>query len=178
MKKLLYFAFALAAVCSCHEQKANDKSSKGDKDIVIDDSTYYGDYFGNPYDINDDTFKIILASDTANPLRIYIPKDTLGESNSIVFGNIVPGSKFAVIGTKDELGEYDLVAQKVINISTHMGKWTDVDSGDTLTLDEESSWMKNGRITITKEPMDITFLNVDTLYLEDSNYERHYIRVK
>ena len=180
MKKLLYAAIAIAAVCSCHNGDNNTKEQKNNQDIVIDDSTYYGDYYGNPYS-KDDTFKITQASDTTHPLSVYIPnplKDTLTESSDIVFGNIVPGSKFAVIGIKDELGEYDLVAKKVINLTTLMGKWIDKDTGDTLTLDDENSWIKNGQIIATGEPMDITYLNIDTLELESKDYIRSYRRLK
>ncbi len=181
MKKLLYVALTAAAICSCHNGNNTANEQKASKDIVIDDSTYYGDYFGNPYSDKDDTFRITQASDTTHPLSIYIPnplRDSLTESQDIVFGNIVPGSKFAVIGVKDELGEYDLVAKKVINLTTLMGKWIDKDTGDTLTLDDENSWIKNGQIIATGEPMDITFLNIDTLELESKDYIRSYRRIK
>lgn len=59
-----------------------------------------------------------------------------------------------------------------------MGKWVEENNGDTLCLDDEKSWTKNGQITVTGEPLDITTLEVDTLELEGKDYLRRYYRSK
>ncbi len=177
MKKLLFAAIAFALVCSCNnkDQKPASIMSEGKStDIVIEDTAIYGNYS----DAARQTLELMLASDTTKPITIYIPDDSVTTYDDVVFGGIVGGSKFAVIADKDPLGDYDYVAKKIINLTTLMGKWVDSDNGDTLKLDDEKSWIKNGQIIATGEPMDITFLDVDTLELESKDYLRRYYRSK
>lgn len=175
MKKLLFVTIAFALICSCNkEQKISNSLKNANQEIVIDDTTLYGDYS----DAARQTLEIMLASDTTKPITIYIPDDSITSKDDIVFGGLLAGSKYAVIADKDELGDYDYVAKKIINLTTLMGKWVETVNGDTLSLDEEKSWIKNGQIIATGEPMDITVLDVDTLELESKDYIRRYYRSK
>lgn len=175
MKKLLFVAIALALVCSCSEkQKISNSLKSVNKEIVIEDTAIYGDYS----DAARQTLELMLASDTTKPITIYIPDDSVTTYDDVVFGGILGGSKYAVIADKDPLGDYDYVAKKIINLTTLMGKWIDADNGDTLKLDDEKSWIKNGQIIATGEALDITYLDVDTLELESKDFLRRYYRSK
>lgn len=177
MKKLLFAAIAFALVCSCNnkdQKPASVMSDNKSSDIVIEDTAIYGDYS----DAASQTLELRLASDTTKPVTFYIPDDSITPKDDIVFGGIVGGSKFAVIADKDPLGDYDYVAKKIINLTTLMGKWVETINHDTLKLDDEKSWIKNGQIIATGEPLDITYLDVDTLELESKDYIRRYYRSK
>ncbi len=177
MRKLLFAAIAFALVCGCNnkDQKPASIMSEGKStDIVIEDTAIYGNYS----DAARQTLELMLASDTTKPVTFYIPDDSITTYDDIVFGGIVDGSKFAVIADKDPLGDYDYVAKKIINLTTLMGKWVEEHDGDTLKLDDEKSWIKNGQIIATGEPLDITYLDVDTLELESKDYLRRYYRSK
>lgn len=176
MKKLLFAAFAFALVCSCNKEAkiSTAVNNASASDIAIEDTAIYGEFS----DAARQTLELMIASDTTKPVTFYIPDDSITSKDDIIFGGLLAGSKYAVIAEKDQLGEYDYVAKKIINLTTLMGKWVEENNGDTICLDDEKSWIKNGQIIVTGEPLDITYLDVDTLKLESKDYLRLYYRSK
>ncbi len=176
MKKLLYASLLLALVCGCNQDKPkNSIMSAANKDITIEDSTIYGEYL----DAANRTLELSVASsDSAgDTVRIYLPEDTL-EDSRIVLGDILAGSRYAVVGDKDLDGEWDYIAKKVINLSTLMGDWVNDGIGRTLHLNEDNSWMINGHIVADGDTFDIYNLLPDTLTLENKDGILDFIRTR
>lgn len=175
MKKLLSAAILLVLVCACTQDKQKNALADSNKDITINDSTIYGEYL----DAANSTLEISVASsDSAgDTVRIYLPDDTL-ETSRIVLGDIVAGSRYAVIGDKDIDGEWDYIAKKVINLSTLMGDWENKGIDRTLHLNEDGTWMLNGQIVADGDTFDIYNLLPDTLTLENKNGILDFIRTR
>lgn len=116
MKKLLFAALAFALVCSCNKDaKIATAVSNTSQEIAIEDTAIYGEYS----DAARQTLELMLASDTAKPVTFFIPDDSITSKDDIIFGGLLAGSKYAVIAEKDPLGDYDYVAKKIINLTTH-----------------------------------------------------------
>ena len=175
MKKLVFVAVLFALVCGCSQEKKTALLPDTNKEITIEDSTIYGEYL----DAANHTLELSVASaDSAgDTVRIYLPEDTL-EDSRIIVGDIVAGSRYAVVGEKDVDGEWDYIAKKVINLSTLMGVWSNEGVGKTLNLNEDGSWIMNGHIVAEGDTFDIYNLLPDTLTLENRTGILDFIRQK
>ncbi|MCQ2243181.1 MAG: hypothetical protein MJZ32_02865 [Bacteroidaceae bacterium] len=175
MKKLVFVAVLFALVCGCSQEKKTALLPDTNKEITIEDSTIYGEYL----DAANHTLELSVASaDSAgDTVRIYLPDDTL-EYSRIIVGDIVAGSRYAVVGEKDVDGEWDYIAKKVINLSTLMGVWANEGAGKTLNLNEDGSWIMNGHIVAEGDTFDVYNLLPDTLTLEYKEGILDFIRQK
>lgn len=176
MKKLIYVAVVSALVCGCSQEKKTATDSDANKEIaIVKDSAIYGEYL----DAANHTLELSVASSdsTGDTVRIYLPDDTL-EYSRIIVGDIVAGSRYAVIGDKDVDGEWDYIAKKVINLSTLMGDWTNDGVDKTLHLNEDGSWLLNGQIVADGDTFSIYNLLPDTLTLENKNGILDFIRTR
>lgn len=169
MKKILLAALSAVLICACTEEKKPSNVADFNKDIVIEDTTIYGKCF----DAARATLVITTAS--GDTISYYIPEDTL-EDNRIVLGTLFVDDQYAVLGTQDADGEY--IANKIINLTTLMGKWEDKESGNTLDLNEDLTWIKNGQIINGKDTFSIYELGSDTLTLENKDGVMFFSRSK
>lgn len=175
MKKLIYVAIGFAVMMmanSCKEKKASQLISANDSVFVEEqaDSTIYG-VCGDGTSMH----SLELITDGGDSLHVFID-DTNSE---IVQGGLLCGDRIALIGYKDANGEY--LAQKIINLTSLLGKWTSIDKNFELLEGGEvknnvktetnpwSAWkILNGKLLLNKDTFEIDNLGPDSLYLENS----------
>ena len=101
-----------------------------------------------------------------------------GAEETDVQGGMFMGDKMAVIGLA---GDEENVAQKVINITSLMGRWTSLDknfeikdggvveSSVTAESNPYTSWkIFNGKLILSKDTFEILNLGPDSLFLENA----------
>lgn len=116
-----------------------------------------------------------LITDGGDTLHYVIGEDIDGRQP--VMGGLLAGDRMAVVGTKSN-GE--LIANKVINLTSLQGKWTSLDKnfeieeGGTVhsfVKAEAHPWTSwkilNGQLLLNTDTFDINELGEDSLYLEN-----------
>ena len=163
MKRLVYMMMALVvlfAVNSCKDKKTAQVITPTDSldlEEVADDSTIYG---------------VCGEGDT---LSVFIDD----EQPDIVQGGLLAGDRIALIGYKAQDGE--MMAQKIINLTSLLGKWTSLDKNFDLLEGGEvknnvkaetnpwTSWkILNGKLLLNKDTFAIDKLGSDSLMLENT----------
>lgn len=175
MKKLIYVAMGIVVMMmanSCKDKKTSQVISANDSAFVEEqvDSTIYG-VCGDGTSMH----SLELITDGGDSLQVFID-DT---DSAIIQGGLLCGDRIAFIGYKDANGEY--LAQKVINLTSLLGKWTSIDKNFELLEGGEvknnvktetnpwSAWkILNGKLLLNKDTFDIDKLGPDSLYLENS----------
>lgn len=117
-----------------------------------------------------------LITDAGDTLTYMIDDE---EDQSPVVGGLFSGDRMAVIGHKEGS---DLVATKIINLTTLTGKWTSLDKNfeileggqvKSYAKAENNPWTSwkilNGKLLLNKDTFDIDNLGADSLYLENKN---------
>lgn len=175
MKKLIYVAIALVALFAANSCKnknntpiisANDSTQLED---VVNDSTIYG-VCGEGTSMHE----LQLISDAGDTLNVFISD----EQPDIVQGGLLSGDRVALVGNKTQDGE--LMASKIINLTSLLGKWTSLDKNfDILEGGEIKNNVKaetnpwttwkilNGKLLLNKDTFDIDKLGPDSLLLEN-----------
>lgn len=175
MKRLIYVAIALVALFaanSCKNKSNTPVISASDSTEVEDDandSTIYG-VCGDGTSMHE----LQLISDEGDTLNVFISD----EDPDIVQGGLLAGDRIALIGYKAQDGE--LMAQKVINLTSLLGKWTSLDKNFDIMEGGEvknnvkaetnpwTSWkIMNGKLLLNKDTFDIDKLGPDSLMLEN-----------
>ena len=174
MKKIFYMALALVAMfaaSSCKNKSNTPVISASDSLVVADenDSTIYG-VCGEGTSMH----SLELISDDGDTLSVFIDD----ENPDVVQGGLLAGDRIALIGYKAQDGE--MMAQKVINITSLLGKWTSLDKNFDLIEGGEvknnvkaetnpwTSWkILNGQLLLNKDTFDIDKLGSDSLMLEN-----------
>ena len=177
MKKILYAFVALVviAMASC-----NGKGTKRAVLSATEDSTNV------EVDENDSTVYGVAGDGSAMHSLELITDDS---DTDPVVGGIMTGDRMAVIGYKD--GDGEMIANKVINITTLLGKWTSIDKNfqieeggkiESYVKAEQNPWtswrISNGRLVINRDTFDINNLSADSLSLENKNGIFDYKRQK
>ena len=177
MKKILLIVALVVAIFSiagCKDNKAKKVVNAPDSVLTIDsvaDSTVYG-ICGEGTAMH--TLELITdAGDTIS----YMIAENEQEDIPVVQGGLLVGDRMAVIANKEE-GE--LVATRIINLTTLLGKWTSIDKNFDIqeggivksNLKAEShpwtSWkILNGNLLLNKDTFMIDVLGADSLYLEN-----------
>ncbi|MDD5861947.1 MAG: hypothetical protein PUD15_05225 [Prevotella sp.] len=177
MKKMLMMAAVIGMVfafagCKQSSKKATPVISQTEQTQKNDnDSTVYG-VCGDGTAMH--TLELITdAGDTLN----YMIDDE--EDQSPVVGGLFSGDRMAVIGHKEG---GDLVATKIINLTTLTGKWMSLDKNfeileggqvKSYAKAENNPWttwkILNGKLLLNKDTFDIDNLGADSLYLENKN---------
>lgn len=137
---------------------------------VIDDSTIYG-VCGDGTAMH----TLELITDGGDTLSYAM----MVEEDADVQGGLLVGDRMAVIGKNTADG---LVATKIINLTTLMGKWTSLDKNFELQeggvvqsniKTESNPWVAwkilNGQLLLNTDTFDITSLGADSLYIENKN---------
>ena len=180
MKKIFYLVVALVvmfAANSCKNKSNSPVISTNDSLAVADenDSTIYG-VCGEGTSMHN----LELISDDGDTLSVFIDD----ENPDVVQGGLLSGDRIALIGYKAQDGE--MVAQKIINITSLLGKWTSLDKNFDLMEGGEvknnvkaetnpwTSWkILNGKLLLNKDTFDIDRLGSDSLMLE--NHQGIYV---
>lgn len=177
MKKLMMMAAVIVMVFAFTGCKQNNKKSTpviGETEQTQksdNDSTVYG-VCGDGTAMH----TLELITDAGDTLTYMIDDE---EDQSPVVGGLFSGDRMAVIGHKEGS---DLVATKIINLTTLTGKWTSLDKNfkileggqvKSYAKAENNPWTSwkilNGKLLLNKDTFDIDNLGADSLYLENKN---------
>ena len=117
-----------------------------------------------------------LITDVGDMLEYAVYDD--GDQPSDVQGGLMAGDHVAVTGT---VVDGERVAQKVINVTTLLGKWTSIDKNFEIeeggvvksnVKAETSPWTSwkilNGKLILNKDTFEVENLGADSLYLENN----------
>ena len=180
MKKLIVVALPLLVaaflIAGCKDKNKNnvgDGIDSTDVELMVSDSTLYG-VCGE----NTAMHSLELITDAGDTLRFVLNEDENGDVN--VLGGLLAGDRLAVVEGPEVDGEK--LANKVINITTLLGKWTSLDKNFEIQDDgtvrstvqaEKNPWTSwkivNGRLVLNRDTFDINNLGSDSLYLENKN---------
>lgn len=170
---LLFLVLVLAACDAKKKQQIEDT----DEVAEVNDTTVYG-VCGEGTSMH--SLEIITdAGDTLVYTLLSQDAETEVETPSDVQGGLMVGDKMAVTGhkTADEL-----VADRVINVTSLLGHWTSIDKNFTIeeggtvhsaVKAETNPWTSwkilNGSLLLNRDTFAIDGLSADSLYLENAN---------
>lgn len=170
---LLFLVLMLAACDAKKKQLIEDT----DEVVEVNDTTVYG-VCGEGTSMH--SLEIITdAGDTLVYTLLGQDAETEVETPSDVQGGLMAGDKMAVTGhkTADEL-----VADRVINVTSLLGHWTSIDKNFTIeeggtvhsaVKAETNPWTSwkilNGSLLLNRDTFCIECLSADSLYLENAN---------
>lgn len=170
---LLFLVLMLAACDAKKKQQIEDT----DEVAEVNDTTVYG-VCGDGTSMH--SLEIITdAGDTLVYTLLSQDAETEVETPSDVQGGLMAGDKMAVTGhkTADEL-----VADRVINVTSLLGHWTSIDKNFTIeeggtvhsaVKAETNPWTSwkilNGSLLLNRDTFAIDGLSADSLYLENAN---------
>ena len=170
---LLFLVLTLAACDAKKKQQIEDT----DEVVEVNDTTVYG-VCGEGTSMH--SLEIITdAGDTLVYTLLSQDAETEVETPSDVQGGLMAGDKMAVTGhkTADEL-----VADRVINVTSLLGHWTSIDKNFTIeeggtvhsaVKAETNPWTSwkilNGSLLLNRDTFAIDGLSADSLYLENAN---------
>lgn len=170
---LLFLVLMLAACDAKKKQQIEDT----DEVVEVNDTTVYG-VCGEGTSMH--SLEIITdAGDTLVYTLLSQDAETEVETPSDVQGGLMAGDKMAVTGhkTADEL-----VADRVINVTSLLGHWTSIDKNFTIeeggtvhsaVKAETNPWTSwkilNGSLLLNRDTFAIDGLSADSLYLENQN---------
>lgn len=170
---LLFLVLMLAACDAKKKQQIEDT----DEVVEVNDTTVYG-VCGEGTSMH--SLEIITdAGDTLVYTLLSQDAETEVETPSDVQGGLMAGDKMAVTGhkTADEL-----VADRVINVTSLLGHWTSIDKNFTIeeggtvhsaVKAETNPWTSwkilNGSLLLNRDTFTIDGLSADSLYLENAN---------
>lgn len=171
---LLFLALLMAA-CNGKPEKAQPKDAAEAEEV--NDTTVYG-VCGEGTSMH--SLELITsAGDTLVYTLLDQDAETEVETPSDVKGGLMAGDKMAVTGhkTADEL-----VADRVINVTSLLGHWTSIDKNFTIeeggtvhsaVKAETNTWTSwkilNGSLLLNRDTFAIDGLSADSLYLENAN---------
>lgn len=171
---LLFLVLMLAA---CDAKKGKTQVEDTDEVVEVNDTTVYG-VCGEGTSMH--SLEIITdAGDTLVYTLLSQDAETEVETPSDVQGGLMAGDKMAVTGhkTADEL-----VADRVINVTSLLGHWTSIDKNFTIeeggtvhsaVKAETNPWTSwkilNGSLLLNRDTFCIEGLSADSLYLENQN---------
>lgn len=188
MKKAALFASCLMALLlaiGCGRQKTVSQTVVEDSvPPSTPDSTRYG-IIGDGTSMN----SLQLVTDTGDTLVLSLMDAS--DNRTDVQGGLMAGDRVAVIAARCD-GEN--VAEKVINLTSLLGKWTSIDKnfdileGGTVQSHikaETRPWttwkIHNGNIVFNSDTFRINTLGADSLYLENADgiylYRRQHVAV-
>lgn len=178
---ILFASVLLLALSGCTSKKEKPQAEAEVQEEVAD-STIYG-VCGDGTSMH----SLQLVTDGGDTLTYTIldaeadfdgGETTEGGIVSYVEGGLMVGDKVAVTGQKVD-GE--LIADRVINITSLLGHWTSIDKnfeleeGGTVRSSvkaETNPWTSwkilNGQLLLNRDTFDITSLGADSLYIENS----------
>lgn len=173
MKGLVVVVLATFLVMGCVDRKPKQLAEKDAAAVeeTNNDSTVYG-VCGDGTAMH--TLQII--SDAGDTLMYMLNSD--GEVISDVQGGLMVGDRLAIVGVQ---ANGERVAQKVINLTTLLGKWSSLDKNfeiqegggvQSFVKAESNPWttwkILNGKLLLNKDTFSVNTLGADSLYLENN----------
>lgn len=173
MKGLVVVVLATFLVMGCVDRKPKQVAEKDAAAVeeTNNDSTVYG-VCGDGTAMH--TLQII--SDAGDTLMYMLNSD--GEVISDVQGGLMVGDRLAIVGVQ---ANGERVAQKVINLTTLLGKWSSLDKNfeiqegggvQSFVKAESNPWttwkILNGKLLLNKDTFSVNTLGADSLYLENN----------
>lgn len=171
---LLFIALLMAACYGKPEKAQPENAAEAEE---VNDTTVYG-VCGEGTSMH--SLELITsAGDTLVYTLLDQDAETEVETPSDVKGGLMAGDKMAVTGhkTADEL-----VADRVINVTSLLGHWTSIDKNFTIeeggtvhsaVKAETNTWTSwkilNGSLLLNRDTFAIDGLSADSLYLENLN---------
>lgn len=173
MKKVLYVICAFMAIISCfscNNGKQQPVETTDTLAVETVDTALYGK-------IGEGTMMhtLELLTDDGQIMTMDIDE----EMGAGVLGGLLVGDRVSVTFVKGEDGN---VAQKVINLTTLLGRWTSLDRNFTINEDGSvesnvqaesrpyTQWsMLNGQLILNADTFDVLTLGADSLSLENAN---------
>lgn len=181
MKKLFLLSLVVLALVSCN-QKNEKPVSEEVEEVEVNDSTLYG-ICGEGTMMH----TLELITNMQDTLEIHISDVDMDEPTSVV-GGLMCGDRMAVTAAKID-GEW--IAQRIINLTSLLGKWTSIDKNFQITDDgevlsdvktESKSWtawrILNGQLLLNRDTFDIVTLDADSLELGNNDGIFFYKRVR
>ena len=177
MKKLFYLGVILLgmmSVVACkHKQSSSNLEIKDSlNDSSVTDTTLYG-LCGEGSSMHN----IELITDLGDTLEFMAMDE--GSDSAVIHGGLLAGDRLAVIGHEVNGERY---AQRVINLTTLLGKWTSLDKNFEIleggqiknnVKAETNPWTSwkicNGKLLLNKDTFVIDNLGADSLYLENKD---------
>lgn len=181
MKKLFLLSLVVLALVSCN-QKNEKPVSEEVEEVEVSDSTLYG-ICGEGTMMH----TLELITNMQDTLEVHISDVDMDEPTSVV-GGLMCGDRMAVTAAKID-GEW--IAQRIINLTSLLGKWTSIDKNFQITDDgevlsdvktESKSWtawrILNGQLLLNRDTFDIVTLDADSLELGNNDGIFFYKRVR
>ncbi len=170
MKKIFLFAIIALALVGCN-QKKQSPTANADAETEANDSTIYG-VCGEGTMMH----SLELITSMQDTLTILINDEDV-DDRTIVAGGLMAGDRMAVTARKTDDG---WVAQRVLNITSLLGKWTSIDKNFEITDDgevkssmkmESKAWTEwrilNGQLLLNCDTFDIVSITADSLEIEN-----------
>lgn len=173
--KSLYTAAIISLVlatygCKNNKTAAPEQQTDSTQVVADNDSTIYGICAEGT-----SMHSLQLLTDNGDTLQVLL-NDSLPD---IVQGGLLEGDHLALIASRHP--EEGLVAEKVVNLTSLLGKWTSIDKNFEIAEDgtvqnnvkaETNPWTSwrilNGHLLLNTDTFDICKLGPDSLYLENS----------
>lgn len=168
---ILLMAAFLLTIAGCKEKKQDAQLpvvKVEEETEVVGDSTVYGECIDAAMN------SLTLLTNSGDTVEYVFVGE---EGDADVQGGQFLGDRMAVIGV---IGEEENTAQKVINLTSLMGRWVSLDKNfeikdggvveSTVTAESNpyTSWkIFNGQLILSKDTFDIVNLDQDSLYLEN-----------
>jgi len=181
MKKLLFLTISIFLIAACQQKKETQSIVEQIEEEVLD-STLYG-ICGEGTMMH----TLQLITNMEDTVEILINDEDV-ESATLVVGGLMSGDRMAVTTYKSEDG---LVASRIINLTSLLGKWSSIDKSFEMTEDGEvvsdvklesrpwTSWrILNGNLLLNRDTFCIVNLGADSLELENTNGIYFYKRVR
>lgn len=171
--KPIIFCFSMLSVilysCGPKTQKNTDGTILDSLSVQVPDTTLYG-VCGEGTSMH--SLELVKDDGTVN---IVIDED----EGSVVNGGLLAGDRMAVVCCERD-GE--MVAQKVLNMTTLLGRWTSLDRNFTIMEDGRvesntaaetrpyTEWrIVNGHLVLNADTFDVVTLGADSLAIENDN---------
>lgn len=175
MKKIFLFVVMVMIMAGCNQKKQSAVTAT-DTDNEVNDSTIYG-VCGEGTMMH----SLELITSMQDTLTILINDEDVPDQ-TIVAGGLMAGDRMAVTACKTDDG---WVAQRILNITSLLGKWTSIDKNFEITDDgevkssmkmESKAWTQwrilNGQLLLNRDTFDIVSITADSLEIE--NHEGIY----
>ena len=172
MRKIIFLSIILLAVAGCSQKKENVNEDTT-TDTEVNDSTIYG-----VCGVGTMMHSLELVTNMQDTLTFLINDEDTGEQ-TVVAGGLMAGDRMAVTARKTDDG---WVAQRILNITSLLGKWTSIDKNFEITDDgevksfvrmESKAWtawrILNGQLLLDRDTFDIIGISADSLQIENKD---------
>lgn len=177
IRKQLYLIPAVAAMLTagCNDKNSNGNQDAGCDSVIVEtvaDSSLYG-VLGDGTAMS----SLQLITDVGDTMELVLA--SVDSDMTVVYGGLLAGDRVAVLSHTAN-GEH--IADKVINITSLLGKWTSIDKSfeireggivESSIKAETNPWTQwkllNGNMVLNADTFQIDLIGPDSLCLENAN---------